>query len=69
MPHLARRNLFENAMHTISIFLSFENPPFDSLHLREILRQPRIKFRISKFEFRNFPTLRLQASVVSHAKS
>jgi hypothetical protein len=49
----------------IAIFLSFENPPIDSLHLRETLRQPRIEFRIAKFEVRNFPTLRLQASVVS----
>jgi len=36
------------------IFLSFENPPFDSLHLRKTLRQPRIKFCISKFRLSKF---------------
>ena len=47
----------------IAIFLSFENPPFDSLHLRETLRQPRIKFCIRNL---NFEIFQLQASVVSY---
>jgi hypothetical protein len=47
----------------IPIFLSFENPPFDSLHLREKLRQPRIKFCIRNL---NFEIFQLQASVVSY---
>src|SRR4029453_11158718 len=47
----------------IAIFLSSENAPFDSLHLREIWRQPRIKFCIRNL---NFEIFQLQASVVSY---
>jgi hypothetical protein len=41
----------------IAIFLSSENAPFDSLHLREIWRQPRIKFGNSKFRLSKFSNL------------
>jgi hypothetical protein len=35
-----RRNLFQNGRIAISMFLSFENLPLDSLHLRETLDNP-----------------------------